>query len=381
MGEIMGGGDDDEMVVTAALPSVAASEVMPPVLLGHESARSQERVRSFYESIGEIFERWVTRSQSSHTQRSYRRGVMAFVEFMGWGWPEESWQFLTATISDVVSWRELMIEQEKAPKTINHRLAAVSSFYQFLAACAAEARLPITVPNPAHVQFIRRLESTPICETVSLNATRARQLMGLVNGEGVLDYQDRAMLKTLLYTGIRINTLRLLNVSDFHDDEHDATLRIHEKGGKNRRIGIHFAAAEAIRQHIAHSCLTSGPLFRALAAPRNPAVLGERRPDVSTLWRKIVYYLKQLPGAVVKEQVKDEAGNLLLGEDGTPLEVERCIYSPHSLRATTATLLLDAGVDITKVQELLGHKRVTTTQIYDKRRRSTSESASHDMPI
>lgn len=49
------------------------------------------------------------------------------------------------------------------------------------------------------------------------------------------------------------------------------------------------------------------------------------------------------------------------------------IYTPHSLRATTATLLLDAGVDITKVQELLGHRHITTTQIYDKRRRSTSE--------
>ena len=59
----------------------------------------------------------------------------------------------------------------------------------------------------------------------------------------------------------------------------------------------------------------------------------------------------------------------------------RCIVSTHSLRATTATLLLDADVDIRKVQELLGHRHVTTTQIYDKRRRTTKESASHDVPI
>ena len=45
------------------------------------------------------------------------------------------------------------------------------------------------------------------------------------------------------------------------------------------------------------------------------------------------------------------------------------------------TLLLDAGVDICKVQDLLGHRHVTTTQIYDKRRRTTKESASHDVPI
>ena len=65
--------------------------------------------------------------------------------------------------------------------------------------------------------------------------------------------------------------------------------------------------------------------------------------------------------------------------DGT--EKTQCVYTPHSLRATTATLLLDAGVDIAKVQELLGHRHITTTQIYDKRRRTTAESASHDVPI
>ena len=44
-------------------------------------------------------------------------------------------------------------------------------------------------------------------------------------------------------------------------------------------------------------------------------------------------------------------------------------------------LLLDAGIDITEVQELLGHRHITTTQIYDKRHRTTSESASHEVPI
>jgi len=49
-----------------------------------------------------------------------------------------------------------------------------------------------------------------------------------------------------------------------------------------------------------------------------------------------------------------------------------CIYTPHALRATTATILLDTGVDIRKIQELLGHRHSTTTQIYDKRRHSLS---------
>ncbi len=60
---------------------------------------------------------------------------------------------------------------------------------------------------------------------------------------------------------------------------------------------------------------------------------------------------------------------------------ERCVYTPHSLRATAATLLLKAGIDILDVQVLLGHPSVTTTQIYDERVRQTRDSASHKMPF
>ena len=86
------------------------------------------------------------------------------------------------------------------------------------------------------------------------------------------------------------------------------------------------------------------------------------------MYRIIQGYLKRLPGALKEIEA-----------DGK--KRERSIYTPHSLRATTATLLLDAGVDITNVKELLGHRHITTTQIYDKRRRGTKESASHDVPI
>src|SRR6266481_8606537 len=90
------------------------------------------------------------------------------------------------------------------------------------------------------------------------------------------------------------------------------------------------------------------------------AELGDKPMSEASMYRVIARYVAKLPGAV---------------KEGTRL------YSTHSLRATTATLLLDAGVDIRKVQELIGHRLVTTTQIYDKRRRTTKESASHDVPI
>ena len=59
----------------------------------------------------------------------------------------------------------------------------------------------------------------------------------------------------------------------------------------------------------------------------------------------------------------------------------RPVRQSHSLRATAETLLLDTGVDLDKVQELLGHRHVTTTQIDDERRWHASEGASHDVPI
>ena len=92
-----------------------------------------------------------------------------------------------------------------------------------------------------------------------------------------------------------------------------------------------------------------------------------------TMYNLVQRYLARLPASMQEEEVTDE--------DGTVTKVKRCVYTPHSLRATTATLLLDAGVDIIKVKELLGHNHVTTTQIYDKRRRSLKEGASHDVPI
>ena len=88
--------------------------------------------------------------------------------------------------------------------------------------------------------------------------------------------------------------------------------------------------------------------------------LGDKPMSEASMYRVIAGYVAKLPGAV-KEGAR--------------------LYGTHSLRATTATLRLDAGVDIRKVQELLGHRHITTTQIYDKRRRTTKESASHDVPI
>ena len=351
-----------------ALATSPSPDRLPAILSGRETPEVRKRVEQFYSSVADIFEAWVKRRKSPHTQRAYREDVMSFVRFVGIEWPQHSIELLQVTIKDVQAYRDELLAKNVAPKTLNRRISSLSSFYKYLAAAAAELRLPITVPNPAHAQFIARESSDAREETKALSATRARQVMGMPAGDTVLDYRDRAILKLYLYSGIRLSTGCRLKVNDFHQEGDQATIRLHEKGDKRRSIGLHFNAAQAIGEYIEKAGITSGPLFRPRLNPRSRR-LSDRAMDSKTMFRLIQGYLEQLPGAT-KE---------MLRKDGTPrLE---CVYTPHSLRATTATLLLEAGVDIRKVQDLLGHRHITTTQIYDKRRRSTAESASHDVPI
>jgi integrase/recombinase XerC len=351
------------------LPSpLLPASPLPPILAGQFTPETQERVERFYFSVAAIFETWVKRRQSRHTRRAYREDVMAFVRFLGIAWPEQCVSLLAVSITDVQDFREGMIAQDAAPKTINRRISSLSSFYKYLHGAAAELRLPITVPNPAHAQFIARESPDARDETRALSVTRARQLMSLPSGESVLDYRDRAILKLYIYSGIRLTTGCRLKVEDFHLDEGEATIRLLEKGNKHRTIGLNPVAAQAIEEYIHRAKLTSGPLFRPRRAPTS-GELADRAMGEVTMYRAMLGYLMRLPGAM-KET---------MGKGGSPQH--RCIYTPHSLRATNATLLLDGSVDIRKVQELLGHKHVTTTQIYDKRRRGTSDSASHLLVI
>ena len=346
---------DDRHLVVLSTPA----DELPPILAGHQTPQLRARAESFYAGVAEMFERWVARRPSHHTQRAYRRDVLSFVDFLGLTWPQEAFRLPLASVADVQRWRDAMMAATKAPKTLNRRISSLSSFYKYLAGAAAELRLPVNVPNPAHAQFIARESSDPLEGTRALTATRARQLMGLPAGDDVLDFRDRAILKTYLYTGVRLATACRLRVRDFHQDGDEATLTINEKGNRHRTIGIHFAAAEALAEYLGKAGFENGPIFRARRAPHSNE-LGDKAMSEASMYRVIAGYVEKLPGAV-KEGAR--------------------LYSTHSLRATTATLLLDAGVDIRKVQELLGHRHVTTTQIYDKRRRTTRESASHDVPI
>jgi site-specific recombinase XerD len=346
----------------------AAGTLAPPLLEGTSTPEVRIRVERFYEAIARIFESWVNRSESSHTRRAYRDDVIAFVRFLGLAWPEEASALLGVSILDVQRFREALLDLGAANKTLNRRICSLSAFYKYLGLSAAELRLPINVPNPASAQFVKRAKADARKETKALSLARDRQLLALPQDHDVLAARDRAILSFYLYSGARIAAGCKLVVADFHHDREDSTIRLQEKGGEYRTIGLHFVAAEALREYLEQADITSGPLFRPRAHSRSQR-LADSHMEEFTMYRLLMSYLERLPGAMVG--CRDPQGR----------EVLDCIYNPHSLRASCATLLLDAGVDIREVQELLGHKHITTTQIYDKRRRTTRESASHKAPF
>ncbi len=214
-----------------------------------------------------------------------------------------------------------------------------------------------------------------------------------------------------LYTGIRLATGCSLLVEDFRQEGEEATLRLREKGDKRRTIGLHYAAAQAIHEYLQRAEITSGPLFRPRRHSHSEE-LAATAMEPRTMWTILKEYLSKLPNALRERELPDgsklslrrgrieqsvtsrndqqswkevgmanarrRSGESLTGVTGQVME---CVYTPHSLRATAATLLLDSGVDIMEVKELLGHRHVTTTQIYDKRRRAAREGVAQDAAV
>src|SRR5262249_34675947 len=108
------------------------AELLPPILAGAETPAVRKKVERFFSSVAEIFERWVTRRQSPHTQRAYREDIMSFIRFMRWEWPRDADRMLVVSIKDVQEFRDGMSAKDLAPKTLNRRIASLSSFYKYL---------------------------------------------------------------------------------------------------------------------------------------------------------------------------------------------------------------------------------------------------------
>ncbi len=265
------------------------------------------------------------KNASEHTIKSYREDLTQALEFfrtrLGSQSPRAD-QLTTRLLRAHLAW---LSEQGYARTTIARRLAAVRSWCRFLCRqgmLTANPALGLRGPrqNQRLPHFVSREDMTRLLETPP--------------SESPLGRRDRAILETIYSAGLRVSELTGLNVEDVELADGIATVR--GKGRKERLAMLGPQAVSAIRLWIDERQKLAGP-----RAAQQPALFLNRngtRLTTRSVGRLLEKYLAQA------------------GLDPRT--------SPHTLRHSFATHLLDAGADIRGVQELLGHRSLATTQIY-----------------
>jgi integrase/recombinase XerC len=222
------------------------------------------------------------------------------------------------------------LHQHCKKSTIARKLSAVRSFYRYLVKHGyIDVNPSDTVQTPKQDQPIPTY--LPIDDMFRLLAS--------VKTDTLLGLRNRAMFETLYSTGIRVSELAGLDVQDI--DFHEHVIRVRGKGGHERIVPIGTTALsfiETYRKQI--ECKDPVPRSQAKMVPGGPLFLNKFNTRLSV--RSIARILKKTAR-----------------ECGITIPV-----SPHAFRHTFATHMLDAGADLRVVQELLGHKSLSTTQKY-----------------
>jgi integrase/recombinase XerC len=207
--------------------------------------------------------------------------------------------------------------------SIARKLATLRSFYKYMVRCKRLEASPVSV-----IRTPRQDKRLPKC----LEYQQIVALLAAPDAANLLGSRDKAILETIYSAGLRIGELVALDLEDL--DEFSAAVRVRGKGRKERIVPLGGKALEAIHAYLGlrqRESLTAA--HGALFVNRH----GRRLTDRS-IRRKLDKYLQ------------------MAGIDAPA--------SPHTLRHSFATHMLNAGADLRSVQELLGHENLSTTQIY-----------------
>jgi integrase/recombinase XerD len=215
---------------------------------------------------------------------------------------------------------------------VARKLVALRAFYRFAAREGG-----VEVDPTATTGAPRRARALP----KALSVAQVGRLLD-APGEHAAGVRDRAILETLYAAGLRISELVALDVDDLDVDARTVWVR-GGKGGRDRRVPLGRAACAAVERYV----ITARPLLAAGGATR-----GAR--DAAALWLNARG--RRLTRQGCWKLLKAHAQRV--GLDAR--------VSPHTLRHSFATHLLDGGADLRVVQELLGHASLATTQIYTK---------------
>lgn len=271
------------------------------------------------------------RNVSEHTLRNYLSDLEQFHDFICPVEPSGNRREVDIKQIDHLTIREYLAKlyQEKRKKTsIARKLATLRTFFKFLcreqvlelnpAKLVSSPRLEKKLPKVMAVDDVIRFIETPDLETV-------------------LGKRDRAILEMLYATGCRVAELAGMNLDDV--DFKNETVRLRGKRRKERIVPFGSKAKEALQVYLG---VRSQLLIEASESERDPMALFLNYQGTRITTRSI--------GRMLDKYVQECAMTHNI--------------SPHSLRHSFATHLLSAGADLRAIQELLGHARLSTTQIY-----------------
>jgi len=272
----------------------------------------------------------VERGLAANTLTSYRRDLRRYVAFLAGSGIDDLDAVTEATVAAfLMHLREGDSEHPPLSATSAGRtVVAVRGFHKFCVTDGLTTQDPaagVRPPAPA-----RRLpKALPLADVESI-------LEAAGSAGTTLALRDRALLEVLYGTGARISEAVGLDVDDV--DHVDSTVVLHGKGGKERIVPVGSYALEAVDAYLTR------------ARPQLSAVGTSERAGALFLNARGGRLSRQSAWSVLVKAA-DRAG------------VTRDV-SPHTLRHSFATHLLEGGADVRVVQELLGHASVTTTQIY-----------------
>ena len=272
------------------------------------------------------------RNVSEHTLRNYASDLNQFLDYLAPANPStgkrkapEVQQIDHITIRE---WLSTLHSAQKKKASVARKLAAVRTFFQFL------VREGILELNPA------KLVSTPRLEKrlpKHLSIEEAIKFIETPDAETDLGKRDRAMLELLYATGVRVSELTQIDLADV--DFKNQLVRVTGKRRKERIVPFGDPAGEALKDYLG---VREKFLSQARITLREPEALFLNYQGTRITTRSV--------GRMVEKYIRICAGMHNI--------------SPHALRHSFATHLLDSGADLRDIQELLGHARLSSTQIY-----------------
>lgn len=263
----------------------------------------------------------IERGLSDNTLKSYRRDLEEYVKYLDKVLSKTNWDKVSRY--DISSFLYMLKDNGKSSATISRHISSIRSFHQFL------VREQLSKVDPSyHIETPKKERKLP-----DVLSQKEVELLLDINENSPLDVRNKAMLELLYATGLRVSELITLRLSDLHLTM--GFLQCFGKGSKERIVPIGNVAIEKVENYIEYA---------------RPLLVKKQTTDVLFVNQHGRALSRQGFWKILKKIARDNG-------------IEKTI-TPHTLRHSFATHLLENGADLRIVQEMLGHEDISTTQIY-----------------